>query len=136
MEHQDKKKRRPTLEDFSHKRTEDGEEAKTSTNENPNKGEPIHEAIPCLDAKLQEFGKTLMVAIDQKLNEFQSKIVSGDRKSLSKKRNDRVLYIGHEAYLTFQKFRESPDEPLKELLKKVARAAEKYLELTGGSKSH
>lgn len=135
-EHQNKKKRPPTLEDFSSKKTEDCEEAKTSIEEISNEGESVPEPTVYLNAKLQELAKTLMDAMDQKFNEFQSKMVFGDRKSLSKKKNERVIYIGDEAYQTFQKFRERPDEPLKELLRKVARAAEKYLELTGGSKAH
>jgi hypothetical protein len=135
-EHQNKKKRRPTLEDFGSKKTEDCEDAKTSIDEISNKSEPVPEPTVYLDAKLQELTKTLMGAVDQKFNEFQSKMVFSDRKSLSKKKNERVLYIGDEAYQTFQKFRERPDEPLKEILKKVVRAAEKFLELTGGSKSH
>jgi hypothetical protein len=134
MEHQNKKKRPPTLEDFSAKKMEDCEEAKTSINENPDKREPIHEAIPSLDDKLQGFEKTLMAVMDQKLAEFQSKMALGERKSLLKKRNDRVLYVGDKEYPTFQKFKESANEPLKETLKKVVRAAEKYLEITGGSK--
>ena len=136
MKHQNKKKRRPTLEDFSDRKTDDREEAKTLENENSEKNERPPEPIPSLDAKLQEFEKTLMRAIDQKLNEFQAKMIPADRKSHCKKKNDRVLYVGDETYPTFQKFKESPNEPLKETLKKVARAAEKYLELTGGSKPH
>jgi hypothetical protein len=133
MEYQNKKNGRPTLEDFGGKKTEDRGEAKTAINENSNEGQPVPEAIPSLDTKLQEFENKMMVAMDQKLSAFQNKIVFGDRKSLSKKKNDRVIYIGDEAYLTFQKFRGRQDEHLKETLKKVAWAAEKYLESTGGS---
>lgn len=132
--HQNKKKRRPTLEDFSAKKMEGCEEAKASINENPDKREPFHEAIPSLDDKLQGFEKTLMAAMDQKLAEFQSKIHLGGRKLLSKKKNERVQYIGDEIFGISQEFKESPYEPLKETLKKVARAAKKYRELTGGSK--
>ena len=49
--HQNKKKRSPTLEDFSSKKTEDCEEAKTSINEILNKGEPPAGSTAYSDAK-------------------------------------------------------------------------------------
>jgi hypothetical protein len=131
-----KQRKRPTLEDFNDKEKEDCEGAKTAIEEISNKGESALEPTVYLDAKFQELAKTLMGVMDQKLNEFQSKMVFGDRKLQSKKKNERILYIDDEAYQTFRKFRERPDERLKETLKRVIRAAEKFLELPGGSESH
>jgi len=48
-----------------------------------------------------------------------------------RQRNKRVVYIGDKIYPTCKKFQDSPSEPLKETIKKIFAAAEKYLELTG-----
>ena len=123
-----KKKRHPTLSDFNCKKTENCEVL--------NESRTVPGTTPTLEAKFQELEKKLMGAVDQKLNEklneYENKAILVNRKSLSKKKNARVLYIPHEAIPTFEKFQEKADEPLKETLKKVLRAAEKYLELTGG----
>jgi hypothetical protein len=135
MKHQNKKKRRPTLEDFTKEKTKDQQESKTATNGNQDEIRLSHEPNPNPAPLLQQVQSLVRLEVEKALNEFKTKIALSSSKSCSKKKRDPV-YIRDEDYPTVKKFRESDNEPLKETLPKVIRAAGRYLELTGGSKVH
>jgi hypothetical protein len=123
---------------------EKADETKIAIIQKPANSEPVPEAIPSLKTLFLEFENRFdnkLTAInqkmDQKLSEIQNKTVSGDRKSLAKKKkNNQVRHICNEEWNALQKFKERPDEPFKETLKRVLRFAEKHLEPTGGTKPH
>lgn len=148
QEHQNKKKPPRTLADFPNEKTKDQHESKTTTNNNSDQLESRittndntngvrlnHEPNPNFAPISQEVASIVRLEVEKALNNFKTQIALSSSKSCSEKKRDPV-YIRDEDYPTVKKFRESDNEPLKETLPKVIRAAGRYLELTGGSKVH
>lgn len=121
----------------NHEKTD---ETKIPIIQKPANSEPAPEAISFLKPLFLEFERRLdnrLTAMDRKLSEIQSKTVSGDLKSSAKKKkNNQVRHICNEEWNALQKFKERPDEPFKETLKRVIRLAEKHREPDGGTKPH
>lgn len=131
MEDLGRKKRRHTLEDFATEKVKDQNGSRIATKGNVDNDRLNHETNPTSTPTLQEIASLIRIEVEKAMNDLKTQIVPGDPKSRSKKKRDPI-YILNEDYPTVLEFRKN-NEPLKETLRRVIRAAGRYLQMTGDS---
>jgi hypothetical protein len=133
LEENRRKKNRQTLEDFV-KQKKEQTPSNTSTNENMEEIRLNHEENPAPSSMSADVASLVRLEVQKAVSEIKAQIAhSNSNPHVKKKRNP--IYIRDEDYPTFLLFREN-NEPPKETLPKVIKAAGRCLELMRGEKAH
>jgi len=131
LEDHGRKKRRHTLEDFATEKVKDQNGSRIAARGNVGNDRLNHETNPTSTPTLQELESLVRIEVEKAMNDLKTQMVPGDPKSRSKKKRDPI-YICNEDYPTVLKFRKN-NEPLRDTLRRVIRAAGRYLQMTGDS---
>lgn len=133
MKENKRKKRHKTLEDFAKAKEEKHDQTKTATDDNlgevrPNTGTTLPSA---------SMPQEIVSLVKQEVRQEVQKAVAGilvqappDNSKHYPKKKRNPVHIRNPDFLIVLKFRKG-DEPLRETMSRVIRAAGKYLEMTG-----
>jgi len=129
-----RKKKHKTLEDFTKEKTKDHNQSKTTTEDNSDEVRPNQETNLTSAPISHEIAMLVRQEVQKAISEMKVQMNQSISKSCPKKKRNPI-YIRDEDEPTFLKFRKG-NEPLKETLPRVIRAAGRYLQMTGDSEVH
>jgi len=113
---------------------------KSSANENIDAGRmPLairNEIQQAIEGRLGKFKDEIICAFEEKFGDNKNERVATKQKVRRQKRNARVVYVADDVWPIFERFQEKLGEPIKETLRNMVKAAEKYLELKGNLRKH